>query len=318
MAKIKTQFVCQQCGRVALRQMGRCPQCGTYNSMVEQIVAEPRKGGDRRPAGAVTSAPRRLNQIEGDVESRLFLPIQEFSRVLGGGIVPGSLVLVGGDPGIGKCVTEDTRVLDPTTGDYLPITAWQKERRPIVSVDTASLRLSPSPVSGFHPQGQQAVVRVTTRLGRQLRCTPSHPVLTETGWKPIGQLQCGDRLASPRCLPFFGNEPMPEVEIKLLAHIVSEGSTQSSITVTTGLPEVIADLETIAAAFGMQLTRYPKRGSMAVQYRFTNNLNDRWEARAELASALRRAQQQRRLSWAEWARRANVSYGILNARKKGE
>jgi predicted ATP-dependent serine protease len=85
MAKVKTQFVCQQCGRVMLRQMGRCPQCGTYNSMVEQIVAEPKKGDDRRPVGAATSAPKRLRQIEGDVESRQPIPIEEFARVLGGG-----------------------------------------------------------------------------------------------------------------------------------------------------------------------------------------------------------------------------------------
>ena len=82
MAKVKTQFVCQQCGRVTLRQMGRCPQCGTYNSMVEQIVAEPRKGDDRRPVGAVTSAPKRLRQIEGDVEARLPLPLEEFAQLV--------------------------------------------------------------------------------------------------------------------------------------------------------------------------------------------------------------------------------------------
>ncbi len=102
MAKVRTQFVCQQCGRVTLRQMGRCPQCGTYNSMVEQIVAEPSKTALRRATGLPLSAPKRLSQIEGDLEARWPLPIDEFARVLGGGIVPGSLVLVGGDPGIGK------------------------------------------------------------------------------------------------------------------------------------------------------------------------------------------------------------------------
>jgi DNA repair protein RadA/Sms len=103
MPKVKTQFVCQQCGRVTLRQMGRCPQCGTYNSMVEQIVAEPSKAAARhRLAGRVASAPKRLSQIEGDLETRWPLPMEEFARVLGGGIVPGSLILVGGDPGIGK------------------------------------------------------------------------------------------------------------------------------------------------------------------------------------------------------------------------
>jgi DNA repair protein RadA/Sms len=102
MPKVKTQFVCQQCGRVTLRQMGKCPQCGTYNSMVEQIVAEPSKAARHSSGGLAHSAPKRLSQIEGDLEARWPLPIEEFARVLGGGIVPGSLILVGGDPGIGK------------------------------------------------------------------------------------------------------------------------------------------------------------------------------------------------------------------------
>ncbi len=131
MAKTKTQFVCQQCGRVTLRQMGRCPQCGTYNSMVEQIVAEPRKGDDRRPAGALTSAPKRLRQIEGDVAARLTLPIEEFARVLGGGIVPGSVVLVGGDPGIGKStlLLQMALLLAETSGPVLYVSGEESERQ---------------------------------------------------------------------------------------------------------------------------------------------------------------------------------------------
>jgi DNA repair protein RadA/Sms len=131
MAKVKTQFVCQQCGRVTLRQMGRCPQCGTYNSMVEQIVAEPRKGDDRRPVGAVTSAPKRLRQIEGDVEARLPLPLEEFARVLGGGIVPGSLVLVGGDPGIGKStlLAQMAMLIADESGPVLYVSGEESERQ---------------------------------------------------------------------------------------------------------------------------------------------------------------------------------------------
>ncbi len=82
--------------------MGKCPQCGEFNTMVEVIVAEPAKGADRRPLGVAASRPLKFSEIEGDAEARLHLPIGEFARVLGGGIVPGSVVLVGGDPGIGK------------------------------------------------------------------------------------------------------------------------------------------------------------------------------------------------------------------------
>ncbi len=103
MAKTHTRFVCQECGRVAASYMGKCPQCGSYNSMVEEVIHdEPvsKKTAVRGLTGR--SAPRSIGDVSSDVEDRIKLPIEEFARVLGGGIVPGSIVLVGGDPGIGK------------------------------------------------------------------------------------------------------------------------------------------------------------------------------------------------------------------------
>jgi DNA repair protein RadA/Sms len=110
---------------------------------------------------------------------------------------------------------------------------------------------------------------------------------------------------------------MTEVEIKLIAYMLSEGSAQSAISVTTSLPEVAADLKEIAAAFEMQLVCYPKRGSCAAAYRFTNNLHDRLEARAELAIALRRAQKHSGISWSELAKRVGIGYSLLNAWRRG-
>ena len=102
MPKTHTRYVCQQCGRVSAGFMGRCPQCGSFNSMVEEIVSEgpPLKGSGRGLGGR--ASPRRIGEVSGDAEERIPVPIGEFGRALGGGIVPGSIVLVGGDPGIGK------------------------------------------------------------------------------------------------------------------------------------------------------------------------------------------------------------------------
>jgi len=99
MAKTRTQWICQNCGRTTPREMGRCPGCGEWSTMVE-VVEQSAKG-----AGLPTvpgSEPRRLSEIETEGLERLPLPLGEFARVLGGGVVPGSLVLVSGDPGIGK------------------------------------------------------------------------------------------------------------------------------------------------------------------------------------------------------------------------
>ncbi len=103
MAKRQTQYVCQSCGRTTPAYMGRCPRCGEFDTMVEELI-EPEAPApqNRRSSGRTTSQPVRLGEVKADGFERLQLPLVEFSRVLGGGVVPGSLVLVGGDPGIGK------------------------------------------------------------------------------------------------------------------------------------------------------------------------------------------------------------------------
>ena len=103
MSKTVTHYVCQQCGRTSPRALGRCPSCGAWDSMVEEVMpgeAPDAKKGVRGLGGR--STPQRIGDVQSDAEERMPLPIGEFARVLGGGIVPGSIVLVGGDPGIGK------------------------------------------------------------------------------------------------------------------------------------------------------------------------------------------------------------------------
>ncbi len=104
MPKTHTRYVCQECGRVSATYMGKCPQCGSFNSMIEEIVHdEPVTKGPASVRGLTgRSQPKPISEIGGDAEDRIPLPMGEFARVLGGGIVPGSIVLVGGDPGIGK------------------------------------------------------------------------------------------------------------------------------------------------------------------------------------------------------------------------
>jgi DNA repair protein RadA/Sms len=103
MAKTQTRYVCQECGRVAASYMGKCPQCGSFNSMVEEVIHDESSKKTKAVRGLTgRSVPRSISEVTADVEDRIHLPIGEFARVLGGGIVPGSIVLVGGDPGIGK------------------------------------------------------------------------------------------------------------------------------------------------------------------------------------------------------------------------
>ena len=104
MAKKRSRYVCSNCSRVTAAYVGRCPKCGEFDTMVEEVLADeiPASKRNRRAVGLSDSKPQRLADVTADGFDRLPLPLPEFSRVLGGGIVPGSLVLVGGDPGIGK------------------------------------------------------------------------------------------------------------------------------------------------------------------------------------------------------------------------
>lgn len=100
MAKEKKVFICNSCGYESLKWMGRCPQCGEWNSFTEETVAKQVPG---RKQNKEQVKPVKLNDIVyNDREARLKTGIEEFDRVLGGGFVPGSVTLIGGDPGIGK------------------------------------------------------------------------------------------------------------------------------------------------------------------------------------------------------------------------
>lgn len=104
MAKtVKTSWFCSQCGAESPKWVGKCPACGQWNTMVEERVTTP-KGASKSigPARMSKSKPRKVSEIEALDEPRIHMPSEELNRVLGGGLVPGSVVLVGGEPGIGK------------------------------------------------------------------------------------------------------------------------------------------------------------------------------------------------------------------------
>ncbi|NPV52349.1 MAG: DNA repair protein RadA [Firmicutes bacterium] len=105
MPKAKTRYICQECGYGAPKWLGRCPGCGAWNSMVEEAVQGTGAGGSgasRLGSLAMGDNPRPITEVEAREEERLSTGIGELDRALGGGVVPGSFILVAGDPGIGK------------------------------------------------------------------------------------------------------------------------------------------------------------------------------------------------------------------------
>ena len=98
----KTVFACQECGSQSPKWLGRCPDCGAWNSFVEERAAESAPASASRYAAPAGGGAKLYAEIESSNAARITTGIDEFDRVLGGGIVPGSLVLLGGEPGIGK------------------------------------------------------------------------------------------------------------------------------------------------------------------------------------------------------------------------
>lgn len=99
-AKSKSEFVCQQCGARSAKWIGRCPSCGEWNTYTEEIVQK--AAGVSRTQARPASSPQPITGVQSTSHERLKTRIAEFDRLLGGGLVPGSMVLIGGEPGIGK------------------------------------------------------------------------------------------------------------------------------------------------------------------------------------------------------------------------
>lgn len=103
--KAKSTYICQQCGYESPKWLGKCPGCGTWNTLAEELVAEPDRYAPKSAAGldgVTAAAPKKLKDVGYETDVRIATGNRELDRVLGGGLVQGSLVLVGGDPGIGK------------------------------------------------------------------------------------------------------------------------------------------------------------------------------------------------------------------------
>ncbi|HUW25954.1 MAG TPA: DNA repair protein RadA [Gallionella sp.] len=102
MAKVKTIYSCTECGGQTSKWQGQCPHCMAWNTLIESVAEQVAKGGNRFSALAASGKVQKLSEVEAAEVPRTPTGIEEFDRVLGGGLVQGAVVLIGGDPGIGK------------------------------------------------------------------------------------------------------------------------------------------------------------------------------------------------------------------------
>lgn len=158
MPKASTEYVCQQCGFSSAKWHGRCPQCEQWETMVETAVAlapvalaTGKRADSARPRKSATVRGTLLRDVASLEPHRLVVPMAEFNRVVGGGIVPGSLVLIGGDPGIGKStlITQVAARLAGHEGGALYVSAEESTRQLKLRVDRLGL-----PLDGLAAMGE--------------------------------------------------------------------------------------------------------------------------------------------------------------------
>ena len=167
-----------------------------------------------------------------------------------GGLQPSDLIIVAGRPSMGKCLHETAQILQ-ADGRLVTIGELYRQQRANLLTLGDDWKLHVAQPSQFVDDGIKPVFRVTTRLGRRVETTLSHPFLTIEGWRPLGELAVGDRIAVPRVLPVFGDRTLPEPEIELLAYFIGDG------TVTDGIPRFTNSNPILQVSFVEAIEHFP-------------------------------------------------------------
>ncbi|WP_294879058.1 DNA repair protein RadA [uncultured Lactobacillus sp.] len=144
MAKLKTKYKCRSCGYISASYLGRCPNCGAWNQFEKETEAVQNRSTKGSPSRLIKktgiSEPVKLENVKAEKEERIQTSMEELNRVLGGGIVPGSLVLIGGDPGIGKS-TLMLQIMSELAGKYKVLYVSGEESANQIKLRADRLRL---------------------------------------------------------------------------------------------------------------------------------------------------------------------------------
>jgi DNA repair protein RadA/Sms len=222
-AKIKTSYFCQNCGHQSPKWLGRCPSCGEWNTIVEEVVQkdEPERGGWRTTTGATKTAPKpkALHAINYEEQPRTLTADNELNRVLGGGIVPGSLVLIGGEPGIGKSTLLLQIALSLTDMRVLYVSGEESEQQ--IKMRAERLDVPTSDCHIMTETSTQNIFRVVEHFEPEVLIVDSiqtmHSSLVESGAGSVSQV----RECTTEFMKYAKESGVP---VFMIGHITKEGS----------------------------------------------------------------------------------------------
>ncbi|MBD0268336.1 MAG: replicative DNA helicase, partial [Cyanobacteria bacterium Co-bin8] len=202
-------------------------------SLLEQVLdqAEQKLFGitQDRPQSGLTAASDILIDTFAEIEQRSlgivmpgvpcgFYDLDAMTQ----GFQRSDLIIAAGRPAMGKCLSAEAEIL-LADGSIASIGEIYRQRAAQLLTLGPDWRFKLAEPSAYVDDGLKPVFQVTTRLGRTLETTLSHPFLTIQGWKPLAELAVGARVAVPRCLPIFGTQRLPEPQVKLLAYFIGDG-----------------------------------------------------------------------------------------------
>jgi replicative DNA helicase len=240
-------------------------------------VAEDRVVDSTRPLSELLPiAMDRLQETydRGDIITGTATGYNDLDEILSG-LQPSTLNIIGARPAMGKCIAWDTPMVDPHSGavrtaaEVMEAAAAGAEV-PLLSLSGAAT-IVPTFASHVLDDGIKPVFTVETRSGRRVRLTASHPLLSQHGWRQLGDLQVGDLIAAPSALAVFGHDELPDAEIDLLALLIGDGTigpTATTPSLTNALPEVVDVARAAALTFGADLVFNAAAGA-ATTYRIS-------------------------------------------------
>ncbi|EHQ51131.1 XRE family transcriptional regulator [Ectothiorhodospira sp. PHS-1] len=235
------------------------------------------------------------------------------------GLQAGDLVIVAGRPSMGKCIMAGSRLVDPQTGALVTIDDRVARRQADLLTLGEDFRLRKGQATAFVDDGIKPVYRVRTASGREISTTLTHPFLTGSGWRPLGEIQVGEKVAVPRCIPVFGKTWMPSHEVKTLAYFIGDGGTTQTCPIFTNTsPRLREDFTDAVSGFAGMTCKLIADMTRAPSMRVSRDRDYLIQARARFASALRRVQSDFEITGDYLARVLGVSKATVSYWRSGQ
>ena len=223
------------------------------------------------------------------------------------GLQNSELIIIAARPSVGKCLAHDSEIV-LADGSVVTIEEVYRRRSAELLTLREDWKLDRTQPSAYVDDGIKPVYRVTTRLGRQIETTLSHPFLTFGGWRPLSEVRVGDRVAVPRIIDVFGQETLRECEVKLLGYFIGDGGlTHTTPKFTNGNLRLQDDFTEAVAAFGGVRVRKDEREDRTTTLNVPSQRTFLLEERRAFGERLRQAVRARWPTARDFARAVGVS-----------